>query len=480
MKAATGEVVTAEELGGGDVHTRISGVADHLARERRARAGDRAAHRRQPQSAQAVGARGAGRRPIRCTTPTSCTASMPSDTRKPYDVREVIARIVDGSRARRVQAALRHDARHRLRAHPRLSGRHRRQQRHPVLGVGAEGRALHRAVRAARHSARCSCRTSRASWSGANTSTSGIARDGAKMVTAVACANVPKFTVIIGGSFGAGNYGMCGRAYGPALPVDVAERAHLGHGRRAGGVGARDGAPRRHEAQGKAWSKEDEEAFKAPIRAQYETQGHPYYATARLWDDGVIDPAQTRRVLGLALSAVAQRADREDAVRRVPDVGGMFAQDPHRQPRRDRLPRHQDRAPPGHAHGRRVFRRRRAMRVTRGSPTRRCCIGPPPARESYLRIDAHHRRGRSRPAREAIHPGLRLPVRERGVRRGVRSERRSSSSARRRGDPRHGQQERREGADGEGRRAAGARLPRRRPGRDAAAERGRRASAIRC
>ena len=131
----------------------------------------------------------------------------------------------------------------------------------------------------------------------------GIARHGAKMVTAVACAKVPKFTVITGGSFGAGNYGMCGRAYSPRfLWMWPNARISVMGGEQAASVLAtvkRDGMT----AAGRAWSAEEEEAFRAPIRAQYETQGHPYYATARLWDDGIIDPAQTRRVLGLALSA---------------------------------------------------------------------------------------------------------------------------------------------------------------------------------
>jgi 3-methylcrotonyl-CoA carboxylase beta subunit len=132
---------------------------------------------------------------------------------------------------------------------------------------------------------------------------SGIAKDGAKMVTAVACAAVPKFTVIIGGSFGAGNYGMCGRAFGPRfLWMWPNARISVMGGEQAASVLAtvrRDAL----ELQGKAWSVEEEAAFKAPLLAQYETQGHPYYASARLWDDGVIDPAETRMVLGLALSA---------------------------------------------------------------------------------------------------------------------------------------------------------------------------------
>ena len=170
VKAATGEEVTAEELGGGDVHTRISGVADHLA-ENDAHALHLA--RRIVANLNGVKAVGLDVRPPDepLYDAEELYGVIPTDTRKPYDVREVIARIVDALGARRVQAALRHDAGHRLRAHPRLSGRHRRQQRHPVLGVGAEGRALHRAVRAARRFRSCSCRTSPASWSAASTST---------------------------------------------------------------------------------------------------------------------------------------------------------------------------------------------------------------------------------------------------------------------------------------------------------------------
>jgi acetyl-CoA carboxylase carboxyltransferase component len=153
----------------------------------------------------------------------------------------------------------------------------------------------------------------------------GIAKDGAKMVTAVATAQVPKLTVLIGGSFGAGNYGMCGRAYA-ALPVDVAQQPHLGDGRRAGRQRARHRAPRRHRAKGGSWSKDDEEAFKAPIRQQYEDQGHPYYATARLWDDGVVDPAQTPRA-GPVPVGQPQRADPADQVRPVPNVRGGESQE---------------------------------------------------------------------------------------------------------------------------------------------------------
>ena len=136
----------------------------------------------------------------------------------------------------------------------------------------------------------------------------GIAKDGAKLVTAVACAQVPKITLLVGGSFGAGNYGMCGRAYSPAFPVHLAEYAHFRDGRRAGGVGARDRASATISMpRARRWTADEEEAFKAPIRAKYEEEGSPYHATARLWDDGIILPSETRRVLALAFSAASMR-----------------------------------------------------------------------------------------------------------------------------------------------------------------------------
>ncbi len=156
----------------------------------------------------------------------------------------------------------------------------------------------------------------------------GIARDGAKMVTAVSCAQVPKLTVIIGGSYGAGNYGMCGRAFEPRfLWMWPNARISVMGGEQAATVLAtvrRDAI----EANGGDWSAEEEEAFSAPIRAQYEREGHPYYASARLWDDGIIDPADTRRVLGLALSATLNRAERADDLRRVQDVTAMATTPP--------------------------------------------------------------------------------------------------------------------------------------------------------
>ena len=205
---------------------------------------------------------------------------VPADARKPFDVREVIARIVDGSRVRRVQGALRHDAGLRLRPHLRLS----RSASSPTTASCSRNRALKGA-----HFIELCCQRGiplvflqniTGFMVGRKYEAGGIAKDGAKLVTAVACARCRSSRSSIGGCFGAGNYGMCGRAYSPALPVDVAERAHLGDGRRAGGerAGDRSGATawRRRARPGRA---EDEEAFKAPIRDQYERQGHPYYAT---------------------------------------------------------------------------------------------------------------------------------------------------------------------------------------------------------
>jgi 3-methylcrotonyl-CoA carboxylase beta subunit len=301
VKAAIGEEVTAEELGGGDVHTRISGVADHLAEN-----DSHALHIARRIVANLNGVKSvdlAIRAPVDpLYGAEDVYGVIPSDTRKPYDVREVIARIVDGSVLdefkQRYGATLVTGFAH-IHGYP--------------IGVLANNGILfsESAQKGAHFIELCAQRgipllflqNITGFMVGRKYEHEGIARHGAKMVTAVACAAVPKFTVIIGGSFGAGNYGMCGRAYSPRfLWMWPNARISVMGGEQAASVLAtvrRDGMA----AAGKSWSKEDEEAFKAPIRAQYEVQGHPYYATARLWDDGVIDPAQTRRVLGLALSA---------------------------------------------------------------------------------------------------------------------------------------------------------------------------------
>ena len=301
VKAATGEVVTAEDLGGADVHTRISGVADHLAENdqhalaiARRIVRDLNWKKNPPVTLQ---------QPVEPLYPTEeLYGVIPTDTKKPFDVREIIARIVDGSEFDEFKA----------RYGTTLVCGFARIWGYPV-GIVANNGILfsESALKGAHFIELCAQRgiplvflqNITGFMVGRKYENGGIARDGAKMVTAVATARVPKFTVIIGGSFGAGNYGMCGRAYSPRfLWMWPNARISVMGGEQAAGVLAtvkRDGM----EAAGKTWSAEEEAAFKAPIREQYETQGHPYYASARLWDDGVIDPADTRRVLALGLSA---------------------------------------------------------------------------------------------------------------------------------------------------------------------------------
>jgi 3-methylcrotonyl-CoA carboxylase beta subunit len=301
VKAATGEVVSAEDLGGGDVHTRLSGVADHLA--------DNDTHALA--LARGIVANLNGRKadaPARVAPrPPKYDVQelhgvIPTDTRKPFDVREVIARVVDASAfddfKARYGATL-------VTGFAHIEGL-------PVGIVANNGILFAESADKGAHFIELCCQRRvplvflqniTGFMVGRKVENAGIARAGAKMVTAVACAQVPKFTVIIGGSFGAGNYGMCGRAYSPRfLWMWPNARISVMGGEQAASVLAtvrRDGI----EARGGTWSADEEEAFKAPIREQYERQGHPYYASARLWDDGVIDPADTRRVLALGLSA---------------------------------------------------------------------------------------------------------------------------------------------------------------------------------
>jgi 3-methylcrotonyl-CoA carboxylase beta subunit len=301
VKAATGEIVSAEELGGADVHSRISGVTDHYA-ENDAHALGIA--RRIVASLNEVKRPAVEvRRPVAPRhAPEDIYAVVPADRRTPYDVREVIARIVDGSEF---------DEFKRLYG-PTLVCGFAHIWGYPVGIVANNGILFSESAQKGAHFIElCAQRgvplvflqNITGFMVGRKYEAGGIAKDGAKMVTAVATAAVPKFTVIIGGSFGAGNYGMCGRAYSPRF-LWMWPNARIGvmGGEQAAAVLAtvrRDGI----EARGGAWPAAEEEAFKAPIRAQYEAQGHPYYASARLWDDGVIDPADTRRVLALGLSA---------------------------------------------------------------------------------------------------------------------------------------------------------------------------------
>ena len=301
VKAATGEVVTAEELGGADVHSRTSGVTDHYA-ENDAHALGIA--RRVVASLNSV-----KRPPVELRRPSppryppeEIYSVIPTDRRTPYDVHEVIARLVDGSEF---------DEFKRLYGATLVCG-FAHVWGYPVGIVANNGVLFSESAQKGAHFVElCSQRgvplvflqNITGFMVGKKYEAGGIAKDGAKMVTAVATTSVPKFTIIIGGSFGAGNYGMCGRAYSPRF-LWMWPNARIGvmGGEQAASVLAtvrREGI----EARGGAWSLEEEAVFKAPILAQYEAQGHPYYSSARLWDDGVIDPAQTRRVLALGLSA---------------------------------------------------------------------------------------------------------------------------------------------------------------------------------
>jgi 3-methylcrotonyl-CoA carboxylase beta subunit len=301
VKAATGEVVSAEDLGGGDVHTRLSGVADHLAQN------DLHAIALARQAVKNLNARKVP--PIATIDPVAplypaeeLYGVIPTDTRKPFDVREIIARIVDGSEFDEFKS----------RFGTTLVCGFARIEGMPVGIIANNGILFSESALKGAHFIELCCQRKTplvflqnitGFMVGRKYENEGIARNGAKMVTAVATAAVPKFTVIIGGSFGAGNYGMCGRAYSPRfLWMWPNARISVMGGEQAASVLAtvkRDGI----EAKGGQWSAEEEAAFKAPIKEQYEVQGHPYFATARLWDDGVIDPADTRRVLALGLSA---------------------------------------------------------------------------------------------------------------------------------------------------------------------------------
>jgi 3-methylcrotonyl-CoA carboxylase beta subunit len=300
VRAATGEVVSAEDLGGADVHTRISGVADSMAADdAQALLMARAIVANLNQCAPDAPRPEAVEEPA--YDPDEIYGVVPADRRVPYDVREVIARIVDGSRLDEFKS------RYAGTLVTGFAGIHGYR-----VGIVANNGILfgESALKGAHFIQLCAQRSIPLVFLqniagfmvGRQAENGGIAKDGAKMVTAVATAQVPKLTVLIGGSFGAGNYGMCGRSFSPRFLWSWPNsRISVMGGEQAASVLAtvrRDGLA----AQGAQMSAQDEEAIKAPIRAQYEAQGNPYYASARLWDDGVIDPAQTRRVLGLSLA----------------------------------------------------------------------------------------------------------------------------------------------------------------------------------
>ncbi|MGI8866148.1 MAG: carboxyl transferase domain-containing protein, partial [Rubrobacteraceae bacterium] len=303
VKAATGEEVSAEELGGAEVHTRSSGVADHLAEN--------------DEHALAIVRSIVENLNTRKTTPwkvekpepplydsTELYGVVPIDYRTGYDVREVIARIVDGSRLHEFKP---------LYGETLVCG-FAHVMGHPVGVLANNGILFSESARKGAHFIELCCsrgiplvflQNITGFMVGREYEAAGIARDGAKLVTAVASANVPKFTVIVGGSFGAGNYGMCGRAYGPRfLWMWPNARISVMGGQQAANVlltVQEDNLKR----DGGGMSDEERDEFRGPILEKYETEGNPYHSTARLWDDGVIDPADTRMVLALGLSAAA-------------------------------------------------------------------------------------------------------------------------------------------------------------------------------
>jgi 3-methylcrotonyl-CoA carboxylase beta subunit len=305
VKAATGEVVSAEDLGGADVHCKVSGVADHYAEN----------DQHALQIARTCVANLNRNKKINLDLKPSVEPLYPAeelygivgtDLKKPFDVREVIARIVDGSNFDEFKKNYGTTL---VTGFAHIYG-------YPVGIVANNGILFSESAQKGAHFIELCCQRKipllflqniTGFMVGQKYEAEGIAKHGAKLVTAVACAEVPKLTVLIGGSFGAGNYGMCGRAYSPNfLWMWPNARISVMGGEQAAGVMAtvtRDGK----ERKGEEWSAEAEAAFKKPIIDTYEHQGHPYYASARLWDDGVIDPAQTREVIGLGLSAALNK-----------------------------------------------------------------------------------------------------------------------------------------------------------------------------
>src|SRR3954465_11208050 len=303
VHAATGEIVTAEELGGADVHSRQSGVTDHYAQNDSHAIGiaRRIVAPLKPPVQAALNMR-EPRQPL--FAPEEIYGVVSADGRKPFDVHDIIARVVDGSEF---------DEFKKLYGTTLICG-FAHIWGYPVGIIANNGILFSESSLKGAHFIELCCQRNiplvflqniTGFMVGKKYEAGGIARDGAKLVTAVATASVPKFTVVIGGSYGAGNYGMCGRAYSPRfLWMWPNARISVMGGEQASMVLSqvrRDNI----EAKGDSWSKEDEDKFREPIRDQYESQGHPYYATARLWDDGVIDPADTRLVLGLGLSAAS-------------------------------------------------------------------------------------------------------------------------------------------------------------------------------
>lgn len=301
VKAATGEIISAEDLGGAEVHGRKSGVVDHVAQD-----DAHALHlvRRIVGNLNTTKHVGLDLREPQAPLydPSEIYGILPQDVRTPYDVHEIIARIVDGSEFDEFRPLYGSTL---VTGFARIWG-------YPVAILANNGILFGESAQKGAHFIELACKRGipllflqniSGFMVGGKYEAGGIAKDGAKLVTAVASAEVPKFTMMIGGSFGAGNYGMCGRAYSPRfLFTWPNSRISVMGGEQAASVLAqvkRDGM----EAKGETWAKDDEEKFKAPVRARYEAEGDPYHATSRMWDDGIVDPAQTRDVLGLSISA---------------------------------------------------------------------------------------------------------------------------------------------------------------------------------
>lgn len=301
VKAATGEIVSAEDLGGGEMHSRTSGVTDHLA--------ENDTHALEIARQAVANFNRPKPMPLELQTPKDplydpkeIYGLIPQDMRTPFDVREIIARLVDGSEFDEFKKNYGTTL---VTGFAHLHG-------YPVGIIANNGILFSESSLKGAHFIELCCQRNipllflqniTGFMVGQKYESGGIAKDGAKLVTAVATAKVPKFTMIFGGSFGAGNYGMCGRAYSPRLLwMWPNARISVMGGPQAASVLAtvkRDGM----EARGETWSAEEEAAFKAPVEEQYEKEGHPYFASARIWDDGIVDPAQSRRVFGLGLSA---------------------------------------------------------------------------------------------------------------------------------------------------------------------------------
>ena len=301
VRAATGEIVSAEDLGGADVHARLSGVADHYAVDDTHAL---AIARRIVSNLNSRKSVDIALEPTRepLYDPAELEALVPTNLKTQYDIREVIARLVDGSEFDEFKALYGQTL---VTGFAHIHGM-------PVGIIGNNGILFSESAVKGAHFIELCCQRRipllflqniTGFMVGRQFEAGGIAKDGAKFVTAVACARVPKITMLVGGSYGAGNYGMCGRAYSPRfLFTWPNSRISVMGGEQAASVLATV-KRENFEAEGKAWSAEEEEDFKAPIRANYEAEGHPYYATARLWDDGIVTPGETRRVLALAFSA---------------------------------------------------------------------------------------------------------------------------------------------------------------------------------